>query len=766
MTSRFRAALLLLAVAGARPAAAAAPAAKSPMSGLSDASEVLVTADCGPDGTADHLRYGCPDGRSAQVEITLGDLHIWADAVDFYQQKKTETTPGSHRVEAQGNVVFMRGEERISGNTLKMDLDTGKGTLTNARGYVQPGVFFEADTVERLAATTYRVKGARFTSCFQPNPRWGFTAARATIKIDDHVLATAVNFKVLGVPTPIWLPIFYYPIQQDQRATGLLAPQIGKSNSYGWMLGTGFFWAMSRSVDQTVQYEYASDPKFGYQRLTHELRYLRQSPSGGGFNSSYYLAKNGTRQYALNWNASQILPEKLRATLAVSQTSSTLIRQANLEDFIQATNRSRFTSFALQRSFGRNSVQVLTDQRDYNFGLGTANESEQRQEHLPSVTVSRAPQKLGRTGILIGYRASGEFLGLGDENSVDHYSRFDFAPQVSRPLSTSFLQLTPRFTAHYNRYGAVERPDNIDTPDIDEGGFFRDPVDRRFIETSLEMRGPKVFRVFNNPFGLYTDKIKHQIEPEATWQYRSRVDYGPDSTGAQVPKLDGLDFLVQTSQFTYGLNQTFTAKRPGTGGKLVPYNFLTWRVFQTYYAQAQASRFDPALGHSPYDIGAEPESFSPVVSNVRLRPTTRFSTNFNTEYDVKRSSLRTIALSGTIDYTRLGVNGTWSRFVDPTNTSRVSFNTIQGRTRLELIPGKIHLEGEGVFDLNRKESKVLSRIFSVRYDMQCCGIMVQRRDVDYGGLPEHRWTFQFQLANIGSVGTMGDANGQGGFGGR
>ena len=155
MTTPIRAAWVLAAALTAGDArAAAAPAAKAPMAGLTDSSEMRVSAECGPEGSKERISYRCADGRSAQVEITLGDLHIWADAVDFLDTHKTDAKGGTRRVDAKGNVVFMRGEERISGDTLEMDLDTGKGVLTNARGYVQPGVFFEAARLERVAATT------------------------------------------------------------------------------------------------------------------------------------------------------------------------------------------------------------------------------------------------------------------------------------------------------------------------------------------------------------------------------------------------------------------------------------------------------------------------------------------------------------------------------------------------------------------------------------------------------------------------------------
>ena len=46
-------------------------------------------------------------------------------------------------------------------------------------------------------------------------------------------------FRVKGVPL-IYLPIFYYPIQEDDRATGFLMPTYGTSTLRGQSLSNAF----------------------------------------------------------------------------------------------------------------------------------------------------------------------------------------------------------------------------------------------------------------------------------------------------------------------------------------------------------------------------------------------------------------------------------------------------------------------------------------------------------------------------------------------
>ena len=55
-------------------------------------------------------------------------------------------------------MVFMRGEERLAGRRLEMNLDKGSGVFEDARGYVSPGVFVEAQRIERVDDKTYRIE--------------------------------------------------------------------------------------------------------------------------------------------------------------------------------------------------------------------------------------------------------------------------------------------------------------------------------------------------------------------------------------------------------------------------------------------------------------------------------------------------------------------------------------------------------------------------------------------------------------------------------
>ena len=667
------------------------------------------------------------------VDLKSGDVRIQADTLDFQQTPKTDGTTEQHVV-AEGNVVFMRGEERLAGRRLEMNLDKGSGVFEDARGYVSPGVFVEAQRIERVDDKTYRIEGGTFTSCAQPTPRWSFSASSARLQVEDKIVAHNVIFRVKQVPA-FYTPYFMYPIHRDQRSTGFLFPHFGYSSLRGFTVGEGFFWAMGRSFDQTFHVDDYS--KFGY-GLGHEFRYMLASPSKGNFKTYAFRRKTGGPwDYDLDWSAVQMLPDKFRATLQVRQYSDLAFQQQIQDSLNLASSRTRRTSLSISRGFGTIGFQALADSTETFFP-----ESRVVNEHLPSVRLNQSPRKIGRSGVVFQWEARGERLGFGNQDRVDRFGRYDLLPKVSRPLSLSFLQVTPEVQVRYTRYGATVGDDGLNGP----------ALDRRYVETSLDLRGPTFSRVFNTPGNFYSDKFKHVIGPEVTWTYRSRID-----DFDVIPKFDGNDYNLGTNQVNYALVQRLLAKRPGRGDKLEAWELLNWRVGQTYYVQIGngQNEFDPNYSSAAFGPGGVPAHLSPLQSRLRFRPTQAFSSNFDLEYDVNFKQMRSLGLSATLSQPRLNLQVGWSR---ATRLAEVAANriptrnTLRGSGKFFVLPGRLRLESSADYDVLGKN--LVQFTGRVRYDVQCCGFIGEVIQSDYNIKKDKQFRFAIELANIGSIANM------------
>jgi LPS-assembly protein len=678
------------------------------------------------------------------VDLQAGTSRIQADQLDMYESEGADGRT-NRRIVAEGNVVFMHGAERLSGDTLEMDLGTSKGLFTNAHGFLSQGVLVEADEIRRVGADKYEIEGAHFTSCTQPNPRWSFSASSATLVMDDHIRARNVVFRVKDVPA-FYLPYLVYPIEEDQRSTGILFPHFGQSDTRGFNVGTGFFWAMGRSYDQTFYFDHYSKAGYGF---GHEFRYMRASPSRGTFRSyGFRRTDAGGWEHDFNWNAVQTLPWKWKATLDVQERSTIDFQEQFQETLDMASRRDRRSSLTLQRSFGSVNVQAFADSVDYFFG----NEGEfDRRRHLPALVVSHSPRKIGRTGFVFGFESRAERLAFGNQDLVNTYSRLDLQPRLSRPMSVSFLQVTPEVRARATRYGAALVEGEV----VDATS-----VDRRYLESSLEVRGPTFSRVFENPGNFYSDRFKHVIGPEATYTYRSKVDEFD-----QIPRFDGHDQIVGTNEVRYALVQRLYAKRPGASGKPEAYEFLRWDLAQTYYvdiAEGQ-NEFDPNYS-TVYGADGLPSHYSALQSRLRVRPTPRLTGNFDLEYDVKFHFLRNFSVATTSSYPRGELTLRWNRstrIAAEAEDRVLNRDFMRGSARFQVLPKKLTLEGSLDYDLLAKNLVQATARF--RYDVQCCGLVAEMIQSDYNTKQERQFRFAIELANIGSIGNFMGPEANSGF---
>jgi LPS-assembly protein len=598
----------------------------------------------------------------------------------------------------------------------------------------------EADSIERVDPRTYRIKGGRFTSCSQPNPRWGLSASSATLHVDDKVTMKNAFFRVKDVPT-LYMPYFVYPIGEDDRSTGFLLPHIGNSNLRGFDVGGAFFWAMGRSVDQTFYFDRFSKSGFG---VGHELRWTLPGPSRAIFRSYVFepVAQGADYDYDLDWKVAQQLPARIKLSANVRWFSNTDFQQNYQDSLNLASSRNRRSNVSLSRSvLGGAVLQALVDWNDVFFGDRTRTNA-----HLPTGRLNQSSQALGHSGIILSYDLRGEdllrkvTLETGEVTRDSEYLRLDGVPTLSRPFNLSFLEIDPRASYRFTRYGKT----------IAEDGSVTGPsTDRTFFEGSVDARGPTFSKVFVSDG---QPKVKHVIGPEVTWTYRTAVD-----DFDIIPKFDGNDQFLGTNQVEYALVNSLLVKRMGPAGKLAASELLSWRVGQTYYVQIGESQneFDPNYSSGAFGPGGVPSHLSPLQSRFTLRPTGQTSVNFDTEYDVNFNQFRTFTLSASLRSPRADFLGGWSKskqITDDPDIPPVVSETIRGTARFQLLPNRLTIDGGADYDV--AEKNMISSRGRLRYQVQCCGVAIEVIRFDFNERQETQFRFSIDLANIGSVGSF------------
>ena len=228
-----------------------------------------------------------------QVEVYCGDQSFSADEIEGFND--------THKMIATGNVVFTHGTSRIAADRMEYNTETKTGTFFNATGTAtlkdqntqrpgqpvqqtpkslfgtqEPDVYFYGEKIAKVGNEKYRITKGGFTTCVQPTPRWQLTSGTVILNLEQYAFLTNSLLKVKSVPV-LYLPVIYYPINKEDRATGFLLPTYGTSTIRGQTLSNAFFWAINRSQDATLLPRLVLDHRPG-----HRLRVSVRRVSGVG----------------------------------------------------------------------------------------------------------------------------------------------------------------------------------------------------------------------------------------------------------------------------------------------------------------------------------------------------------------------------------------------------------------------------------------------------------------------------------------------------
>jgi LPS-assembly protein len=701
------------------------------------------------------------------AQIDCDDLQLMADHLESFQD--------DGRVIATGNVVYVSGKNRISAERMEFNTKTRTGTFYNAWGTAnvrdkadpgmfgtqEPDAFFRGEEIQKIGPKKYRILRGYFTTCVQPTPRWAIGAQSITLNLDDYALLKNAILRVKNVPM-FYLPAFYYPIQDDNRATGFLMPIYGSTSARGQSITNQFFWAISRSQDATIEHDWFS--KTG-QQLGGEYRYILAPGSEGNSQFTFlnehptkYAQANGTevqypgtRSYSLVGDMTQRLPLRLRARANANYYTSIVTRQRYQQNITQSTNRTRRFGGNLSGAWSDLSLSVTADRNDY-FNNAT---SFQTNGSMPRVTITRNESAFKGWPIYFG--VNGEYVTLvrnvtrDDVKTSDQgLTRFDVSPSVRVPF-TKLQFFTVNSSVSWRGTYWTESLDKPNGVQVENG------IGRTYVDFTSRLTGPVFNRIFNRP----DRKFKHVVEPTLTIQHITAID-----NFERIVRLEGADYTVGgVTQYNYGLSNRLYAKRDTSR------EVLSVTLSQKYYTQAKAAQFDQ-LVQSGFGT-TSPSNFGPVVLQVRGSPTDLIQGSFRSEFDSKTHSVRSLAGSGIFNVSDwLQTTAEWSqrRYI-PTvlgfNNPDAATNYLNAGATFRK-PGN-RLGGSYAFNYDLRRDNFLQQRYTAYYNSQCCGVAIEYQTynlegsfVSYGINQDRRFNLSFTLAGVGTFSNLfGAFGGQG-----
>ena len=708
-----------------------------------------------------------------EVEIDDPSFQLYADQVDIYTDE--------FRLLATGNVVFASQGSRVAAERVEFDTQQLTGTFHSATGSVnlaeeversmfgtqEPDMHFYGETIEKLGPRTYRLTNGGFTSCIQPTPRWEVTASTVTLNLDHYAVMRNSVLEVKGVPV-FYLPVMYYPIQEDGRATGFLMPTYGASTFRGQMLSNAFFWAINRSHDATFFHDWYSQTGQG---SGAEYRYVL-GPGSQGFARTYLLNERAVesegfparRSYELRGNSRHQISDNLNARGQIDYFSDITVQQTYHHNILEASNRQRSFSGNVAGAWGSYQLSSTVDVNETFFG--------DRASTLwgagPRVTFGQGQREVPGTPFYVSFGSEYAKLlrtltnnpgAAGEARTDSGLDRIDVNPVLQIPF-TRWPFLTVNSAVAWRGTYWTESVDTETALQVPLG------IGRTFFDVQSEFVGPTFVKVWDTPDSGYAERMKHVIEPWFTLRRVTAID-----NFDQIVQLEGIDSIIGgVTQVSYGLNNRLYARRTEGGREGIAREILTVALVQSYYTNARAAQFDRRFRSS--FSGTPPSNFSPISLIVRGAPTPDLSGTLRAEYDAQFGALRTIGAEGSVEIGGwLQTTAGWSqrRFVEgllgfdnPNRLDHYLTSFTSMRTRSNEVGGVYSFH----YDL-LKERYLTQRVL-VYYNAQCCGISAEFQTFNFEGLGlrarvprDRRFNVTFTLAGLGTFANVFGAFGMG-----
>ena len=684
------------------------------------------------------------------VKISYQDIKITTD--------KATINLKTRDVVAEGHVVIDQGPVRISADHVVFNLDTKTGTFFNAKGAMQPDMYFTGEKIEKTGDEDYRLTNGVLTSCDLDNPSWSFHVAVADITLDDYAHMRNVSFRAHNVPL-LFMPRLIWPTKSD-RSRGLLIPRLRFTKDYGTRLELGYFFPFGDSIDATLYADLSSTNSFG---AGVNVRYRPSQDVKLGDLNAYAVhdATAGVEQWKYSYRHSQDkLPGGFRAVVDVEDFSNLDFFRRFDRDPRLHTLSQIYSSAYLTQNHPTYSLNILTDRRDI-VGFATVFDPKkapdrQRFEQVPSLQFRTYPNRVGNIPLYFSLESSASHLvtsGLINGPQANYY-RGDVFPTISLQMRTpAWLSIRPQISARETWYSASLDDNSVQNPfgtltAVDKS------IARFYGQGQLEVVGPTFSRVFNESLGGFT-KFKHVIEPRFRYLYTTAVN---DQN--RIVRFDTVDtpFLpIVRNSVEYSLTQRIIGRESGANASAR--EVLSFSLRQSV---SLGRPFTNATGGNLSGTSVPPgenSKFTPLVASLHVNPYQSVTLDANATYG---------NISHQIDQTSLSANllGTGDRadkylsftyfasYKQPGQTFDSSSSQVRLNTGSSLLRDRIRADVQLNFDA--KKGKFLEQRYLLGGTASCYGIALEyRRFLVYVPQEKADWNIgvSITLKNVGTIGT-------------
>src|SRR3984893_4811123 len=745
--------------------------------------------------------------------IEYGTFTLWADEATYDSDTGDVTLNGHVVLDGSAN------NEHVEASHGQYNVRTEMGRFYDVTGTigsrqrVRPLVLtspvpfeFTGKVVVKTGPDHYVVYDGTITNCELPHPKWQFSMRHANVTAGGNATIYLSTFRIESIPV-LYFPFATRPVDRAVRQSGLLMPNLGTSSIKGQIVGEGFYWAINRSMDAVVGAQLFS--KRGWAQHGE----FRARPSENTYVDMTYFGvlDRGVGTPKVNQGGEDIqlttedrFGHNIRGVANVDYLSSFLFRLA-FEPISTQPLRSEVKSQSfLSNSTDGFSYNALID-RYQSFQSATAGDVISI-VHAPSFEFSSVDRELGHSPFYWAVDTAVEGLSRSEPSfhTAPVVGRFDVDPNVSLPLRFGGWSLRPEVGIRYTLYTQQL------VPSSGLGMASSDPINRRALDTSVELRPPTLERVFDHKFlGL---KLKHVIEPSVI--YRDVVGVNGFS---RILRFDERDILSNTNEVEYRvINRLYAKKnvrsgncktidspslnppsslRPGPPAweqdgesPATPRNdsqepsrdncpeapsareVVSWELAQKYFldtsfggalVNGQRNVFTTTVDLTAFAFLTSPRHLAALISRLRLQPSANVDAEWDLDYDFNAGRINASTTSLTYHIGQFSFSG-MGLYANFPGEILAAHNVIgpsrfnQFRTQVQdRHADKRGFRGAASFGVDAQSTLGQYYVIQSTYNWDCCCINAEYRRIRLGTIRnENEYRFNYTLANIGSFGNL------------
>jgi LPS-assembly protein len=437
-------------------------------------------------------------------------------------------------LKASGNVVIIKGGDTVKGESISLDLDSGRGEL--ARGNIflkQNNMHFTGDTITRTGDNDYSASQGSYTTCDAATPSWRFGASVLDMTIDEYGSAKDVIFYIKDVPV-FYFPYAVFPVKRE-RQSGFLFPRFGWSAKKGVEADIFYYLAISPSQEATVDLDIQSNRGVG---TGLDYRYLRTRGSTGNLGGYliYDLNTNNPRGVIAQSHREIFSPE-MNVRTSINMTTDRLFLSDYGEksgDYNRQSNDSTVNFLKTWQNYALTANLRYT--QDY---YATSNNA--TLQTLPEIGLAAVRQQIFSAPLYFDLDSSA--TNFYRESGVTGQRLYGFPRLTLVTGIPGYLNLSAYGGAHLRAYH---------TDNIPPASLIKDNDGSLLPETGVRL-GSSFSKVYEFS-GDKLQKLRHEITPELAYRYTINQDQ------SRFPAYDTRDRIVHQNILYYSLTSFLGGK--------------------------------------------------------------------------------------------------------------------------------------------------------------------------------------------------------------